>query len=60
MKTIFTEKTRMLTNTLKLLTAGAFSLARFNAGAQTTTCSYTGAVQTYTVPVGVTSIQLES
>ncbi len=50
----------MLTNTLKLLTAGAFSLARFNAGAQTTTCSYTGAVQTYTVPVGVTSIQLES
>ena len=35
------------------------ALTGFSVNAQVTTFNYTGAVQTYTVPAGVTSIQLE-
>ncbi len=47
------------TNSASLLAAGLFSLTCLTGIAQTT-FSYTGAVQTYTVPPGCTSIQIET
>ena len=47
--------------TFKFLLCSIFSFTGIgDIKAQETTFSYTGAVQTYTVPVGVTSIQLET
>jgi len=59
MKTTFTKKTQYLSNTLKLLSVGAFVLVAMSATAQTT-FNYTGSLQTYTVPVGVTSIHVDA
>jgi hypothetical protein len=47
-------KNYMLKISLALLTAGSFSVLKAQ-----TTFTYTGAAQTYTVPAGVTSIQVE-
>lgn len=46
-------------NKLNLTLAFLFTLFITNVGAQVTTYGYTGAMQTYTVPVGVTSVQVE-
>ena len=45
---------------LKTILVLVMSISMVNAWGQVTTLSYTGSVQTYTVPVGVTSIQLET
>lgn len=44
----------------KMMVLGISALAFFQSNAQVTTLNYTGAVQTYTVPAGVTSIKLET
>ncbi|MFT5823832.1 MAG: hypothetical protein ACI8ZM_005095 [Crocinitomix sp.] len=47
-------------NYLKYLLAFSMSIALSMSWAQVTTFEHTGAVQTYTVPVGVTSIEIEA
>lgn len=47
------------TNKLNITLVSLFTLFITHVGAQVTTFSYTGAAQTYTVPIGVTSVQVE-
>ncbi len=49
-----------MSRTMKLLSAGALVLAGLNSQAQVTTLNYTGVMQTYTVPVGVTLIRIDA
>ena len=49
-----------LRNSARTLAIAVMSLGAFSAGAQTTTFNYTGSMQTYTVPAGVTLVRIDA
>ncbi len=59
MQTTTLKIMKQLFGSAKLIAAGAFTLVSLSGQSQVTTFNYTGAAQTYTVPVGVTSITVD-